>query len=142
MNRFLFTAAVGALTMYFLDPQSGRRRRARTQDKAERAARRTRPASDGTARDARHRAQGLQATSRRLFQREDVSDEKLVGRVRAVLGRYVSHPHAIEVSANCGQLTLSGPILEDEVHPLLHAVKHVPGARGVENRLEVHKEPG
>src|SRR6266850_386747 len=143
MNRFLFSAAVGALAMYFLDPQSGRRRRARTQDKAEHVSRRMRHAYDVTVRDAQHRVQGLQAMSRRLLQREDnVSDAKLAGRVRAVLGRYVSHPHAIEVSANCGHVTLSGPILEAEVHPLLHAVKHVPGVRSVENRLAVHKEPG
>lgn len=143
MNRILSSAAAGALAMYFLDPQSGRRRRARTHDKAEHAARRIREAYDVTLRDAEHRAQGLQAMSRRLLRRENnVSDPKLVGRVRAVLGRYVSHPHAIEVSANCGHVTLSGPILEDEVYSLLHAVRHVPGVRTVENRLEVHKEPG
>jgi uncharacterized membrane protein len=143
MNRFLSTVAIGALAMYFLDPQSGRRRRARTQDKAERMARRIRDAYDVTLRDAQHRALGLQAMSRRLLRREgNVSDQKLVGRVRAILGRYVSHPHAIEVAASDGLVTLSGPILEREVHSLLGVVKHVPGTRGVESRLIVHKEPG
>jgi uncharacterized membrane protein/uncharacterized protein YwbE len=143
MNRILFSAAAGALAMYFLDPQGGRRRRVRTRDKAEHVARRVREAYDVTLRDAEHRAQGLQAIGRRLLRREDdVSDQKLIGRVRAVLGRYVSHPHAIQVSADCGHVTLAGPILEDEVYSLLHAVRHVPGVRTVENRLEVHKEPG
>jgi len=143
MNRILKSAAAGALAMYFLDPQSGRRRRARTRDKVEHARRRLRDAYDVTARDARHRVHGLQAMSRRLLQRGgDVPDETLVGRVRAVLGRYVSHPHAIEVSVDAAQVTLSGPILADEVPGLLGAVKHVPGVRGVENRLEVHSEPG
>ena len=143
MNRILKGAAVGALAMYFLDPQSGRRRRARTQDKAQHMARRVREAYDVTLRDAQHRAQGLQAISRRFLRRENgVSDLKLVGRVRAILGRYVSHPHAIVVSAQDGQVTLSGPILEAEVQTLLGVVKHVPGARGVESRLAVHKEPG
>jgi len=112
MNRILFSAAAGALAMYFLDPESGRRRRARTHDKAEHAARRVREAYDVTARDARHRAQGLQAMSRRILRREDnLPDETLVGRVRAVLGRYVSHPHAIVVDVSCGEVSLSGPIL-------------------------------
>jgi hyperosmotically inducible periplasmic protein len=59
MNRILTSAAIGALAMYFLDPQTGRRRRARTRDKVEHARRRLRNAYDVTARDARHRAQGL-----------------------------------------------------------------------------------
>jgi len=144
MNRILTSAAIGALAMYFWDPQAGRRRRARTRDKVEHARRRLRNAYDVTARDARHRAQGLQAISRRLLQRADqaTDDETLVGRVRAVLGRYVSHPHAIEVSAADGQATLSGPILAAEVPALLGAVKRVPGVRGVENRLAVHQDPG
>jgi uncharacterized membrane protein len=143
MKRILYSAAAGALAMYFLDPQGGRRRRARTRDKMEHARRRLRAACDVTARDARHRVQGLQAMSRRLLRRgESVPDETLVGRVRAVLGRYCSHPHAIEASARDGDVTLAGPILAHEVSGLLRAMSHVPGVRGVEDRLEVHREPG
>jgi len=143
MNRMLYSAAAGALAMYFLDPQGGRRRRARTRDKLAHAQRRLRNAYDVTARDARHRMNGLQAMSRRFLRRESAPpDEKLVGRVRAILGRYVSHPHAIEVCATDGRVTLSGPILEAEVQRLLGVVKHVPGARSVENRLSVHQEAG
>jgi uncharacterized membrane protein/uncharacterized protein YwbE len=143
MNRILLSAAAGALAMYFLDPENGRRRRARTHDKAQHAARRVREAYDVTARDARHRARGLQAMSRRILRREDnLPDETLVGRVRSVLGRYVSHPHAIDVEVSCGEVSLSGPILAHEVPALLKAVKHVPGVRRVSNQLAVHKEPG
>jgi uncharacterized membrane protein len=143
MNRLLTSVALGAAAMYFFDPQAGRRRRARTRDKVLRAERRLRDVYDVTLRDAQHRATGLQAMSRRLLRREgNVSDETLVGRVRAVLGRHVSHPHAIEVSADGGQIVLSGPILADEVPGLLGAVKHVAGARRVESRLEVHREAG
>ena len=147
MNRILFSAAAGALAMYFFDPQGGRRRRARARDKVDHAARRLRDAYDVTARDTRQRAVGmkaeLRAMSDRLLRRGGpVSGDTLVGRVRAVLGRYVSHPHAIEVSASGGEVALSGPILAHEVPGLLYAVKHVPGVRGVENRLELHKEPG
>jgi len=37
----------------------------------------------------------------------------------AALGRLVSHPHAIEVAASGGHVTLIGPILSYETRPLL-----------------------
>jgi len=96
-------------------------------------------ARDVTARDTVQRAYGVLATARRLFQRnEPVDDEALVGRVRAALGRVVSHPHAVEVSASGGHVTLAGPILAHETRALLSCVRSVPGVRGVHDELEVH----
>jgi uncharacterized membrane protein len=69
-----------------------------------------------------------------------VSDEALVGRVRAALGRVVSHPHAVEVFVDRGHVHLSGPILADEVRPLLGAVRSVAGVRGVSDHLAVHRD--
>jgi uncharacterized membrane protein len=69
-----------------------------------------------------------------------VSDEVLVGRVRAELGRFVSHSHAIEVTAEGGHVTLAGPILAEEVRPLLRCVRRVPGVRAVSDRLAVHED--
>src|SRR5918911_1196153 len=102
MNRILYSAVAGALAMYFYDPQGGRRRRARTRDKVDHAARLLRDAYDVTARDTRQRALGMRAELRAMRDRflhrgGPVADGTLVGRVRAVLGRYVSHPHAIAV---------------------------------------------
>jgi uncharacterized membrane protein len=142
MNRILFSAAAGALAMYFLDPQGGRRRRVRTRDKAEHVARRIRDAYDVTLRDTRHRAMGIKAMGRRILRRGPVDDETLGGRVRAVLGRYVSHPHAVEVTVSDGEVGLAGPILAHEVPGLMRAVKRVDGVRRVSNQLVVHKEPG
>ena len=147
MNRILYSAVAGALAMYFFDPQGGRRRRARTRDKIDHAARRLRDAYDVTARDTRQRALGMKAELRAMSDRflhrgDPVSDETLVGRVRAVLGRYVSHPHAIEVTAHDGEVALTGPILAHEVPGLLKAVKGVSGVERVANELVAHKEPG
>ena len=142
MPPILMSAAIGAAAMYFLDPQAGRRRRARTRDKAEHAARKLRHAYDVTARDTHHRMMGLQAVGRRLLRREGADDQTLVGRVRAALGRYVSHPHAIEVEAHNGEVSLRGPILGHEVPALLKAVKAVSGVQRVSNQLVAHKEPG
>jgi uncharacterized membrane protein len=139
---FLGGAAIGVAVMYFLDPNSGRRRRARTRDKALHAARVMSEGAKVTARDTVHRAQGAWAEARRMFGHEEVGDEVLVDRVRAELGRVVSHPHAIEVAANGGHLTVIGPILSYEVRPLLRAVRRVPGVRAVSDQLTVYSEPG
>src|SRR5436853_1818071 len=142
MNRILFTAAAGALAMYFLDPQGGRRRRVRTRDKAERVARQMRDAYDVTLRDTRQRAMGMKAIGRRVLRRGPVDDETLAGRVRAVLGRYVSHPHAIEVTVSEGEVGLAGPILAHEVPAFMKAVKRVPGVRRVANQPVVQRGGG
>jgi uncharacterized membrane protein len=140
MNPLLVGGALGALAMYFMDPQAGRRRRARTRDKAVHVAKRLNEAGKVTARDTAHRARGVIAGARRLLQREDVSDGTLVGRVRAALGRVVSHPHAIDVSASDGHVVLAGPILAHEVRPLIRTVRHVPGVHGLDDRLTVYQE--
>jgi uncharacterized membrane protein len=141
MNRIFLGGALGALAMYFLDPQQGRRRRARTRDKAIHAGRVLNEAGKVTARDTVHRARGMWASTRRLFDHEPVTDQVLVGRVRAELGRFVSHSHAIEVGAEGGHVTLSGPILAEEVRPLLRHVRRVPGVRAVSDRLTVYDDP-
>jgi uncharacterized membrane protein len=140
MNRILFGGTLGALAMYFLDPRDGRRRRARTRDKVVHAARVLNDAGKVTARDTAHRAKGMWATTRKLFKHEDVPDEVLIGRVRAELGRVVSHPHSVEVTAAGGHVTLSGPILAEEVRPLLRCVRGVSGVRAVSDRLAVYED--
>jgi uncharacterized membrane protein len=144
MNPIFFGgAAVGVALMYFLDPHSGRRRRARTRDKVVHAACVVNEGAKVTARDTMHRAQGAWAEAKRLFNHEeDIGDEALVGRVRAALGRVVSHPHAIEVAGSGGHVTLIGPILSYEVRPLLKAVRRVAGVRAVSDQLTVYNEPG
>ena len=145
MNRgltLLGGMGLGAALMYLLDPERGRRRRALARDKAVHLAHRTDDALAETSRDLSHRAQGLAATSRARFSDEAVPDEVLVARVRSKIGRVVSHPHAIAVTAEQGRVTLSGPVLRDEADNLLAAVASVRGVAGVENGLEVHDGPG
>ena len=142
MNRLLFGGAIGAAAMYFLDPHSGRRRRARTRDKAMHAGRVIHRASRVTARDAQQRVSGLIAGTRRLLgQHEEVADEVLVGRVRAALGRVVSHPHAIDVFVSSGHVSLSGPVLAHEARLLLRSVRAVGGVRAVSDELTAHEDP-
>lgn len=140
MNPLLVGGALGALAMYFLDPQQGRRRRARARDKAVHTGKVLNQAGMVTARDTAHRAKGVWASTRNLFHHDPVEDAVLVGRVHAELGRFVSHPHAVEVAAEGGHITLSGPILSEEARPLLRCVRRVPGVRAVSDRLTVHED--
>lgn len=135
----LFAAAgVGALLMYLLDPDGGRRRTAIARDRLMRLARRGRETADAGMRDLANRAKGLVAEARGAVDRETPGDDVLVERVRAHLGRLVSHPHALRVEAASGRVTLTGPILKSEEEQLLHGVKSVRGVVEVDNRLEVH----
>lgn len=142
MNRRLSLCAalgIGSGAMYLLDPDRGKRRRALLRDKFVWATRKTGEGIETAARDLSNRAYGMAATVNSQFRTEEVSNATLVDRVRARLGRAVSHPRAIEVSANNGIVTLSGPILEDEVNGLLTCLVWVPGVEQLDNQLEVHK---
>lgn len=131
----------GAGLMYFLDPDRGRRRRALARDQAHRGWRRSGEAIDTTVRNLRDRVTGLAAATRTSFGNEEtISDDVLVARVRSKIGRSISHPHAIQVMSREGVVTLSGPVLEDEVARLLATVESVRGIKGVEHRLEVHHD--
>src|SRR5436305_3939020 len=106
---------VGAGLMYLLDPQTGRRRRALVRDQAYHVWNEAQDGWDTLRSDVRNRAYGLASETRSRFAREEVGDPVLCERVRARLGRVVSHPRAIDVTAQDGRVTLSGDILADEV---------------------------
>jgi hypothetical protein len=95
-----------------------------------------------TGRDFSNRARGIAATIQSTFASQEVDEGVLTDRVRSKLGRIVSHPGAIEVTAENGNVTLSGPILEAEVDNVLSCVKWVSGVKEITNNLEVHKEAG
>ena len=135
-------AALGAIAMYAFDPDKGRRRRALARDKAVSVLLDTRHAAGATRRDVAHRLEGLRARALRLFTLQPTTDDlQLIERVRARMGRMVSHPHAIQVGAFGARVTLSGPILAHEAAPLLAAVRTVWGVRSVEDLLVVHDHP-
>lgn len=132
-------AGLGAGLMYFLDPDKGKRRRALVRDHWLHAGHQTWQALDKTARDLDHHLHGMIAQARSRLASGHAPDTVLAERVRAKLGRVVSNAHALSVVATGGWVILSGPIPAQEASPLLVAVAHVRGVRGVENRLEVHE---
>jgi hypothetical protein len=140
MNKALtFGAGLGLGTglMYLLDPDRGRRRRALLRDKGAWALRKTGDCIEVTAHDLRNRAQGITHIH---SSSEPVDDRIVAERVRSKLGRVVAHPGAIEVNALNGAVTLSGPILVEEMSELLKCVNGVRGVKQVINNLEAHEQ--
>lgn len=135
----LIGASIGATVAYMLDPNGGSRRRAMARDKVVRASRKTRDGLDATARDLANRSRGVAAATRSRLGRQEVDDTILIERVRAKLGRVCSHPHAIDVEADGGDVTLRGPILANEVNRLLAVAAGVRGVQSVTNELEPHE---
>jgi len=92
-------AGVGAGCMYLVDPDRGRSRRALLRDKTRAAYREVRTSVETAQADLANRARGLVANAKSFVQHEAVDDDQLTARVRAKVGRLVSHPHAIAVTA-------------------------------------------
>jgi osmotically-inducible protein OsmY len=130
---------LGAGLMYLMDPDRGRRRRALARGKMTRAARKSSDALGATGRDLAHRTSGLAAKAKQAFTSEEVDDNVLVERVRAQLGRHVSHPRALDVHASNGAVILRGPILASEVSGLIAAVETIRGVHSVTSELQSHE---
>jgi len=131
---------VGAGCMYLMDPDRGRSRRAVLRGKSSGVYREVRDSMDRATTDLTNRAQGMVASLKSMVQNEPVGDDQLVARVRARLGRLVSHPHAIEVTAHHGRITLSGDVLEEEAGRLVAGVGSVRGVSSITDHLLRHRE--
>jgi hypothetical protein len=131
--------SLGALAMYLLDPNTGRRRRALVRDQAIHLSRKTGDAADALARDLRNRATGVAATMRRAADTAEADDAVVEARVRSSLGRVCSHPGAVGVSVVQGIVELVGPVLANEYEQVWTTVNAVPGVLEVVDNLVVHE---
>jgi uncharacterized membrane protein len=128
-------AGLGAALMYFLEPGAGRRRRGRARRGVTRGARSLARAADVGAHDLGNRARGVAASARARLRHDAAPDDIVMARVRAALGRVVSHPHAVQTDVEDGRVVLRGAVLSEELAPLLATVRRVRGVRGVDDRL-------
>jgi BON domain len=135
---FIRGLVVGAAVMYLMDPEGGGRRRAVVRDRGVGFWHDAQDFFSKAGRDLRNRIRGRVAVARGHLHHEWSSDDVVVERVRAKLGRYVSHPHAVKVTSEDGVVTLSGPILRAETERLISAISSVSGVREVMNLLEEH----
>jgi uncharacterized membrane protein len=133
--------AAGALVMYFADPERGRRRRAGARGRFAAGLRDAGRVLDKAGRDLWNRSHGVAAEVSSMWKPEETDAPVLTERVRSVIGRAVSHPHAISVRADeGGRIHLEGPVLRDELDDLFKAIRSVRGVKQVASRLEIHNE--
>lgn len=139
IRTLLSGIAIGAAATWVMDPDRGRRRRALMRDKAIRASRVTGEVLDTTMHDIYNRSRGIAVETRGwMLNSRPVDDNRLLERVRSRLGRVCSHPHAIDVEVQDGQVTLRGPALTAEVQNILSTAAGVRGVGSVINELEAH----
>jgi hypothetical protein len=132
--------AAGAAAMFFFDHVSGGRRRALVRDKIVGSGHDAAYATQAKAKRAADHLKGLFVTKRldRVTRSAPESDQQLHDRIRARLGRVVSHPKSVHVGVNDGRVTLTGHILSKEVSQVLDEVKHSTGVTAVDNQLTCH----
>jgi CBS domain-containing protein len=131
---------IGAGLMYLFDPLGGSGRRRRVRSRTSSMSHSSAEAVESKSRHLRNRAAGILAIAKSRWNATDeVTDEKLVARIRSRLGRHASYARAVQVTSNGGNVILSGPILAKEVSGVLDCVNAIPGVKSVESRLEVHE---
>lgn len=133
----LGAATAGAALMYFFDPQRGNRRQKRLRDRVVHGAHAGADFIGTARRDSVNRLHGIAAEARTALRDDAPEDELLAERVRAELGRLVSHPGAIEVDAANGLVRLTGYVFASEHETLIEEVEKVRGVETVEDLLEV-----
>jgi hypothetical protein len=135
---------LGAAAMYLTDPADGKRRRAGIQARFRSLARHAAADLETTLRDSRNRLRGVRAEAVRVLRLDPVKpldDHVLAARVRSRLGRKLAHPHALQVEADRGRVTLRGRVTADEQEFLLLLVRTIPGVGDIRNRLSVDDSP-
>jgi BON domain len=129
---------LGLSAMYFFDPARGRYRQSLVRGQLTRILNDAEHFVGVGWRDLRNRSSGWIAEMSNSGS-GDTDDQTLENRVRSKLGRIVSHPRAIEVSAQNGNLCLSGSILSSEADAAIQCAQQVPGVHAVENRFQRHE---
>ena len=133
--------ALGAGTMYFLDPDRGRARRAWAGQKVNGILNDTSRAFHQAGQrcaDMLNRTRGTAHELRQSVSGGPVSAEQLLQRVRSQMGHTLSHADQVQVMTDAqGNVELTGRVLASELDGLLTTVRRVNGVGQITNRLIV-----
>jgi osmotically-inducible protein OsmY len=149
--RFVPTAVAagvtGAAIMFFVDPQSGRRRRKETAERTAAAARHTARTAERATRRARAQTDGLRHRAIHAVTgapRPVANEEMLADRVRSELFRDARVPKgALNINVERdGVVVLRGEVRSlRQIEDIEHRVRDIPGVRDVENLLHQRGTP-
>lgn len=143
---FLLGAAAGAAATYFLDPQSGERRRSQASEQAATQARQVgqeaaRKAGD-VASQAKDAATEVTATTPGDGGGADLNDPALVRKVETEIFRDADAPKgSVSVNAENGVIYLRGEVEEPWLERLKTEAEQVEGVERVESLLHRPGEP-
>ncbi|MDB5050861.1 MAG: cyclase/dehydrase [Fibrobacteres bacterium] len=135
-------AALGAAFAYFLDPVSGRRRRARFSGKIFHVLREAAHSIERVSADFSGRGHGMFSRLGNFIMYRPVDDDILTERVRSKVGHYVTHPRAVEVETRNGVVTLRGAVPAAESGRLVYHARWIPGVKAVQNLFTDPDGPG
>lgn len=133
--KLVASFAVGAAAMYYLDPATGRRRRALARDKGVAVRHDVEDYARIKSRRAANRMRGALARTRAKMTAEPVDDDQLHSQIRAKLGHLVNRTGMVEVKVHEGHVVMSGYAPREEIDPLLDAVSEMRGVQSVDNQL-------
>jgi len=126
--------AVGAAAMYYLDPQTGRRRRAQVRERgaavghdAQRLLRGQRRVNDC--------GREVLVQARAMFARGSIADDRLLERIHVCLRRLIEDPKRVNVDVLQGYVILRGHASIEEIEEINASVAALNGVQEIDNRI-------
>lgn len=128
-------AIVGAGALYLYGSEKGQARRKEVRDKGIHAAHRLEQWRERVTSEARARVRGIVEEATAPVADRGTTDERLLERIRSVIGHQVHRIQDVSISVASGVVTLSGKVRSDEHDRVLRATRHVRGIREVRDEL-------
>ena len=138
--RWVTAFAAGAVAMYYLDPVTGRRRRALARDQGAAVCHDATDYASAKSRQVLSRAQGALAKTREKLSSQPVGDVQLHDRIRARLGHVIAHPAQVKVDVNDGHVVLRGSATAEEIDEVVNTVLAMRGVEDIDNRLSARDQ--
>ena len=134
-TRLAAAVAAGAALMYYLDPQSGRRRRALLRNRGASAGQDAGRLVRDNSREAVDRAGDVLRRARGALVGTPPADDVLLDRIRSRMGHVIEHPGQVNVDVQQGFVVLRGRASIEEIEDLTLQLGAMRGVTGVDNRL-------